>query len=288
MRAERPPLNQTGNRVDSSSGAVEFFDAIAEDYDAKHYGEAVRSFMTIRQTRVLELVDDLHLREGADVLDAGCGPGYLVDALARRGFRVQALDAAEAMLKSASSRLSAIDSRFPVSFRQGDIEHLPYDDQSFDLVCSTGVIEYLADDEKVLAEMFRVLRPGGYLVLPVTNLWAPANWLEFLIERLKRQPWFLRPLNALLGRFGRLPVMPRYFRVRFHRPSRFRASLAQAGFVLKDELFFHFMPWPRPLDRVIPGTDAIGRWLEQFGRSHVGRAGEGYLTLSRRPDAPTH
>ena len=62
-----------------------FFDSNVEDYEAKHYRGQVHSFMTVRQRRVLELVDALGLPEGTPALDAGCGPGYLLEALGRGG-----------------------------------------------------------------------------------------------------------------------------------------------------------------------------------------------------------
>ena len=154
--------------------AIRFFDSTAKDYDVKHYGQAVRSLMTVRQERVLELVDTLALPQGAKVLDAGCGPGYLVQALALRGFNVCGADAAAGMLRNAKARLSATPSTHAVEFELCSIEELPYPDESFDLVCSTGVIEYLQDDAKALSEMFRVLKPGGHLVLPVTNRLSPG------------------------------------------------------------------------------------------------------------------
>jgi ubiquinone/menaquinone biosynthesis C-methylase UbiE len=270
--------------VSDSANVTEFFDSHVGDYEAKHYGATARSYMTVRQGRVLEFVDSLTLPPGARVLDAGCGPGFLLEALARRGFQADGLDASEEMLRSAKSRLEAARPAFSASFKVGSVEALPYEDESFDLVCSTGVIEYLRHDALVLGEFLRVLRPGGHLVLPVTNLWAPANYLEFFIEFFKRRAWFRRPFNAVWTRLGHGPLIPRHFRVRRHRPAALRKSLAQAGFALCDDLFFFFLPWPRPLDKVFPRwTSSLERKLEAFARSWLGPMGEGYLTLSAKP-----
>lgn len=269
-------------RVSARGDAVGFFDESAEDYEQKHYTAGARSFMTVRQGRVLEFVDRAGLAAGAPVLDAGCGPGYLVEQLARRGYRVSAMDAAEGMLRQAKARAEAAKPTHPVQFSQGDIEKLPYADASFDLVCSTGVIEYLEGDATVLAEFRRVLRPGGHLVLPVTNVWSPANWLDVVVEPLKRQSWFRVPFNAVWERLGQPPVLPRHFRVRKHRPSAFRAALAAAGFTLVDDVYFHFLPWPRPLDRLAPSlTRALGERMERRARSGIAPLGEGYLVLAR-------
>src|SRR5688572_30345618 len=91
--------------VTDSKNANEFFDRDVADYEAKHYGDGARTFMTVRQRRVMELVDALHLPRGATVLDAGCGPGYLLEALARRGLQVSGMDGSERMIQSADARL---------------------------------------------------------------------------------------------------------------------------------------------------------------------------------------
>lgn len=279
-------MNTPESPSNATSTAVEFFHESAGDYDDKHYGPRARSFMTVRQDRVLEFVDRLALPPGSKALDAGCGPGHLVLALARRGFRMWALDGAEGMLRAARARVEAAQPAHPVDFRQGDIEKLPYGDAEFDLVLSTGVIEYLKNDTQVLREFFRVLRPGGHLILPVTNALSPVLALDFVIEPLKRQAWLLGMFNAVWTRLGRSAIRPRHFEVRRHRVSVFRASLQAAGFDVKDGVYFHLLPWPRPLDQFFPRATAyLGERMETRARSALGVAGEGYVVLCRRPDS---
>ena len=280
----RRPRPKDNRIVTDSKNVNEFFDRNVADYEAKHYGHGVRTFMTVRQRRVIELVDELNLPRGAAALDAGCGPGYLLEALVRRGFQVSGMDGSDGMLQSAEVRLRAAQPEFPFTLKQGDIERLPFDDAQFDLVLSTGVIEYLQGDATVLREMHRVLRPGGHLVLPVTNVWSPVNAFDTIIEFLKRQAWFRRPFNLVWERLGHGALLPRNFRVRRHRPAFFRHSLAQAGFTLKEDLYFHFLPCPRPFERLLPDlSNRIGEWMdEHLARSGFGVLGEGYLTLSAK------
>jgi ubiquinone/menaquinone biosynthesis C-methylase UbiE len=280
-RIPRPRGNQI---VTDRKDVNEFFDQNVADYESKHYGHDARTFMTVRQRRVMELVDDLNLPKGTAVLDAGCGPGYLLEALANRGFRVSGMDGSDGMLQSAESRLRAAHPDFPFTLKQGDIEHLPFEDAQFDLVLSTGVIEYLQGDARVLREIHRVLRPDGHLVLPVTNLWSPVNAFDGIIEFLKRQAWFRRPFNLVWQRLGHGALLPRNFRVRKHRPASFRHSLTKAGFALKEDLYFHFLPFPRPFERLLPDLSTrMGEWMdEHLARSGFGILGEGYLTLSAK------
>jgi ubiquinone/menaquinone biosynthesis C-methylase UbiE len=281
----RIPKPRNNRIVTDRTDVNEFFDQNVADYEAKHYGHGVRTFMTVRQRRVIELVDELNLSRGAAVLDAGCGPGYLLEALARRGFRVSGMDGSGRMLQSAEVRLRAAQPNFPFTLKQGNIERLPFEDAQFDLVLSTGVIEYVKDDANVLREMHRVLRPGGHLVLPVTNLWSPVNAFDGIIEFLKRQAWFRRPFNLVWERLGHGALLPRNFRVRKHRPASFRHSRARAGFTLKEDLYFHFLPCPRPFERLLPDlSNRIGEWMDNhLARSGFGVLGEGYLTLSAKP-----
>ncbi|WP_162604977.1 class I SAM-dependent methyltransferase [Geomonas terrae] len=264
----------------SRQKVTEFFDQNVGDYQSKHYGGSVRTFMTVRLEAVLRNVDRLSLSRGAKVLDAGCGPGALVEALARRELWVSGLDVSENMLARTAERMESLGEAYPVSLKQGSIDSLPYSDDSFDLVCSTGVIEYLDTDQLVLQEMYRVLRPGGFLLISVTNAWSPVNSLDFIVEFLKRRHMFLRCFNRIWTRLGKEPVLPRSFRVRRHRPSRFRKSLRQAGFEVLAAEFFHFMPWPRPLDKFFPkATTRLGDKLEQLCKTNLAFLGEGYLVV---------
>jgi SAM-dependent methyltransferase len=260
-----------------------FFDSHVDNYETRHYGRGRHSFMTVREQRVLAFVDRLKLERGARALDAGCGPGYLLERLLTGGLVAHGLDASPAMVARARARVSGLAPEGPASVMVGDIERLPFAGDAFDLVCSTGVIEYLGRDSEVLAEFFRVLRPGGHLILSATNVWSPINYLEPVLEALKRTPWICRPVSALSQRMGHGPVLPRAFRVRRHRPARLKTSLRHAGFDLEAEAYFFFMPWPRPLDRVFPRlTERIGSKMERLSRSPLAGLAEGYLTLARK------
>jgi len=187
----------------------EFFDEHAGHYARNQYASARRTFINVRQEKVLDLVDGLRLQRGARVLDAGCGPGALSVALAARGCSVRAMDLSREMLQIARSGFRAA-SGGPDAFCRATIERVPFADASFDLVCSSGVIEYLPDHGRAVAEFHRVLKPGGVLILPTTNLLAPANWPQPIADFILRLPG----VGALVG----LP--PRRFKVYLHVRSR--------------------------------------------------------------------
>jgi SAM-dependent methyltransferase len=101
---------------------------------------------------------------GARVLEVGCGPGHLSIRLARRhGFEVSGLDLDPAMIARAranADRPGTGDQRRP-EFLVGDVATLAFPDRSFDLVVSTLSMHHWADPAAGLAEIGRVLRPGG-------------------------------------------------------------------------------------------------------------------------------
>ncbi len=98
-----------------------------------------------------------------DVLDVGCGTGFLALQFAALGHRTSGVDVADEML--ALARAKAAAAGVSVRFDVGDAEALPCADASFDLVIERHVIWTLPAPEVALREWARVLRPGGRLVL---------------------------------------------------------------------------------------------------------------------------
>jgi len=119
---------------------------------------------------------------GKRVLDVGCGDGVLSVRLAEAGGNVTGLDTDPAMLTAARQRGSA--SGAIVTFVEGDARSVPLADSSFDVVVAVTVLCFVAEVERVVKEMARVLRPGGRLVIGELgrfSLWAAtrrvSGWL---------------------------------------------------------------------------------------------------------------
>jgi SAM-dependent methyltransferase len=239
--------------------------------------------MTVRLERVLEFIDDRDLKPDSLVLDAGCGPGHFAISLANRGYRVCAIDTSEAMLDELYKNTKLFSPVHKIHAQIASIEELPFKDNSFDVICSLGVIEYLEKDEIVLSELLRVLRPGGILILSVTNLWSPAGYLDYFVESVKRQSWLLKTINTFWVRMGNDEIRPRYFKIRRHRPSQLRRKLSKCGCSIERASYFYMLPFPHPFDRLLPKlSDKLGRWMEPACDTFLGKLAEGYIVCARK------
>jgi len=98
---------------------------------------------------------------GNKILDAGCGPGIYSLALAQKGFQVFSLDIDEDkldFLRKNSAKLKIIE---------GDLTHLKLEENYFDYILCSDVIEHIKEDKKAVMELSRVLKSGGTLILTI-------------------------------------------------------------------------------------------------------------------------
>ena len=97
-----------------------------------------------------------------EVADLGCGTGQLAETIAPHVRRVVAVDGSADMLDAARTRLHGLPN---VDIRQGDLEALPLETEALDAAMLSLVLHYLPDPARALAEVARVLRPGGRLLI---------------------------------------------------------------------------------------------------------------------------
>lgn len=126
---------------------------------AGDYGKIARGL----QRSAEAFLDDIGVQPGEELLDIACGAGQLAIPAARAGARVTGLDLAEQWIEQARERAAAegLEARFDV----GDAEALPYDDAGFDVIVSLIGVMFAPRPEVATAEMLRVCRPGGRIVL---------------------------------------------------------------------------------------------------------------------------
>ena len=150
---------------------------------------------------------------GKAVLDLGCAGGFMAEAMAARGATVTGIDPAADAVEAA--RRHAAEGGLPIVYDVGVGEALPYADAAFDVVVCVDVLEHVSDLHKVLAEIARVLRPGGL----------------FLYDTINRNP--LARLATITMAEDVLRLLPRgtHDPALFIRPAELRAALQGAGLV---------------------------------------------------------
>lgn len=147
-----------------------YYDAFAEGYEAERGDNDPGGYHELLD----ELESDFLRRfgQGRDVLEVGCGTGLLLQRITGFARHAQGVDLSPGMLERARAR--------GLSVVEGSATELPFQAESFDVACSFKVLAHVPEVETALAEMARVIRPGGHLVAEFYN----PHSLRAVIKRL--------------------------------------------------------------------------------------------------------
>ena len=141
------------------------YDSFAEAYTAETEANLINGYYM--RPAILNLAGDV---TGRRILDAGCGSGPITATLRDRGATVTGFDSSAEMLALARKRLGP-----DADLHLADLDSpLPFPDDAFDDVVAALVLHYLEDWTRPLAELRRVLRPGGRLIVAVDHPFAIA------------------------------------------------------------------------------------------------------------------
>lgn len=193
--------------------SVTIYDEMASTY-AEHAADSAYNAHYDRPA-VLELLGEV---SGLRVLDAGCGPGLYAEELLARGADLVAVDGSTAMVELARQRLGT-----RAHVLQADLSKpLPFGSSEFDLIVCALVIHHLDDREAALRQFFRVLRPGGHVVLSTQH--PTTDWLRkggSYFETKEEEDIWHRETGDYTVRFWREPL------------TAFCAAIADAGFLIE-------------------------------------------------------
>jgi SAM-dependent methyltransferase len=235
----------------------DYFDSTVQSWETIYEGHTL--YATIYQERLraaLKAVDDLALGTGRAALDVGCGPGLASTQLAQRGFSVDAIDTSVIMVERTLRRARREGVHSAVRGSVSDVCALAFAEATFDLVFVVGVSEWLASLEQPLADISRILKPGGHLVLTADNSWA----LSCLLDPLQHP--LVVPIKRALGSLVRL-VWPQRRPLRIYaRSSRsLKDALGRAGLTPTSAATLGFGPFTFLNRSLVP--DSVGHALHR-------------------------
>ena len=172
--------------------------------------------------RRVQLIDEMGPFRGRRLLDVGCGNGAQTVRMLERFDLVVGLDVVPEHLQELAGFLRQ-QPRIQAAAVLYDGERMPLPDASFDAVMSIETLEHVADEARTLAEIRRVLQPGGTLVLSVPNKW----WIfETHGARLPLLPWNRVPFFSWLPE----PIHSRFARARIYTRRQIVRLVQRAGF----------------------------------------------------------
>jgi SAM-dependent methyltransferase len=181
--------------------------------------------------------------EGQRLLDVGCGDGAYTVRIAQRFTRVDAIDIQPDRLDMFAKRLVERPTPTPVVIHDMSATDLDFPDDTFDLVTAIEVMEHIAELDRALLEINRVLKPGGRLAITTPNRWFPFETHGVLIHGRRYSPvrapflTWIRPLHRRMSD------------ARTFTATEIRRHLRDAGL------------WPLSVDYIMP----------PFDRSRLGR-----------------
>ncbi len=264
-----------------------FRDTAGYWHDLYQRADPVGAIFRNRQKVALEMVDGLNLPPGSRVLEVGCGAGFVTVELARRGLHVTAIDAATEMLQVARGVVDGAGHGAAVELLPGDVHSLTFKDSSFRLVVALGVIPWLHSPAKALAELARVLVPGGSVIVTSDN----RARLNHLADPMF-SPVLARPRRAIASAWRKVRGVPPDLRFHPHLiwTWQVRRMVEDAGLEVISDRTVGFGPFSFLAHPLLGGSTGVAvhdrlQALADAGFPLIRSAGCHQVVLARKPPA---
>lgn len=216
-----------------------FYDTLQDDwYTALNHPVALlRQENAIRVPWVAKEIEKVFGNKPQRILDVGCGAGFLTNPLALRGHQVFGIDLSKPSLEIAKKH----DETGKVNYRYANAYDLPFEKESFDIVCAMDILEHVEEPSRLISEAARVLKPKGMFFFHTFN----RTFLSYILV-IKGVDWFVK--NA--------PPNMHVYEL-FIKPKELETLCAQSG--LKVDFMKGFIPniwtkafWKLLLTREVP------------------------------------
>jgi len=186
--------------------------------------------------RYLPKVVDFNAYKDKTVLEVGCGVGIDLVRFAAGGAVVTGVDLAEQSIGLAKNNFAHLGLEGRLLLGNG--EDLEFEDNSFDMVYAHGVLQYTANAQKMVDELYRVVKPGGEVIMMVYNR---HSWLNFLSQTLGvglehedapvLKKYTIKEFTQLLTKFSEVKIVPERFPVKSRLQKGVKAIFFNSFFV---------------------------------------------------------
>lgn len=225
-----------------------------------------------RRDKALNMLEEYGPGKGL-LLDVGCAGGELSADFVSRGYQYVGVDASSVMIDRARSNAPGL------IFQQGTADCLPLSSGSCRVVTALGLIDYLEDPDDFIGEAWRVLEPGGLLIIGVSTRFNFENWIKGIL-------WLPRKFVASIY-FALSERNPYPLRHNQQWVTPLQRQLRISGYDMLSVCYYNPKPLCFPLDRVCPGLSMrISRRMEAQAKQWPWRfTATGVLLLARKTRA---
>lgn len=192
--------------------------------------------------RAGKIIEAINPQKGEKIVDLGCGTGYYLFLLSNLGVNVSlaGFDNDDRSIKEAEKMMQGKR----IKFITGDLHKISFQSQSFDKAVISEVLEHVENDEEVLKEIYRILKPNGLLVLSVPSI---------------NYPFFWDPINFILQHSFNTHIKNGFFsglwsgHLRLYSLPELRKKIQKVGFKIEaaEELTFWCLPFNHYLVNII-------------------------------------
>jgi len=170
-------------------------DAAARNYDAYYETQFGKAIDCLEKKAIQQYLEKI---PPEPMLELGCGTGHWTEFFSKSGFHVTATDISDAMLSFANIR--KIDR---VLYQKVDAVDLPFPDQSFGVIATITMLEFISDRSRVFQEIYRVLKSGGWLLVGSLNANSELGKTKDKHKALRHASFLtVSELERFLSRFG--------------------------------------------------------------------------------------
>jgi ubiquinone/menaquinone biosynthesis C-methylase UbiE len=256
-----------GNDANAASG---FFGDSAQVYAQQYEEDTPLGYARrMRRKKVLELFD----KPGGKVLDVGCGPAEMVQALLNLGCEFWGVDPSPKMIEICRRRFGGTRN---TQFLPGEAGRLSFADNSFDAVLCMGVVDFLQNVPQAVEDMLRVLKPGGTIIVTFSNRHSPYAWWKAYV--------FYRAL-AVVRRITSPKRIndPIFSRRQIPTPQTASNLFSKAGASVDQIVGDNYNLLLTPLDEIWPaGTLWLNRKLEEGRGGKTDWLAAGFILKARK------